>query len=53
MYVTTPWMLITGCAIVGWLLPETFAAIMNRPISFLMNILGALAAGLISGAFVG
>lgn len=53
MSVTTPWMLVTGCAIVGWLAPELFAAILKRPIPMSLNVLGAIAGGLIAGAFVG
>jgi hypothetical protein len=48
----SPWMLVIGCAIVGWLLPEFRAAIMKRPIPMGMNVLGAFAGGLIAGAFV-
>jgi hypothetical protein len=45
-------MLITGCAIVGWLAPEIFAAILRRGIPVMMNILGAAAGALIAGSFV-
>lgn len=53
MNVTTPWMLITGCTIVGWLLPEILAAIAKVNVPIPMNFLGALAGGLIAGAFLG
>jgi hypothetical protein len=52
MTVATPWMLITGCAIVGWLAPEIFAAILKRGIPIMMNILGATAFGLIAASLV-
>ena len=52
MTVATPWMLITGCAIVGWLAPEIFAAILKRGIPMMMNILGATAFGLIAASLV-
>ena len=49
----TPWMLVTGCVIVGWIAPEILAAILKRPIPVMLNVLGAIAGGLIAGAFVG
>ena len=52
MSVTTPWMLVTGCVIVGWIAPEILAAILKRPIPAMLNVLGAVAGGLIAGAFV-
>jgi hypothetical protein len=52
MTVETPWMLITGCAIVGWIAPEIFAVILKRPIPVGLNVLGAIAGALIAGAFV-
>ncbi len=52
MIVANPWMLVTGCVIVGWLAPEIFAAILKRGIPVMLNILGAIAGGLIAGAFV-
>lgn len=45
----TPWMLMTGCGIVGWLLPE-FLHRGKIPVG--INILGAAAGALISGSFV-
>lgn len=48
----TPWMLVLGCSIVGWIAPELFAPIMKRGIPLGMNVLGAIAGGLIAGAFV-
>lgn len=50
--IETPWMLVTGCAIVGWIAPELLAAILKRPVPVTFNLLGAIAGGLISGAFV-
>ena len=49
---TTPWMLVAGCVIIGWLLPEILAAFSSRRIPWTMNALAALAAGLIAGSFV-
>lgn len=50
--VTTPWMLVCGCVIVGWLVPELLAAILKRPVPIMMNVIGAIAGGLIAGSFV-
>ena len=47
-----PYMLMSGCAIVGWLLVEVFAVFGKAKIPAGMNILGAAAGALISGAFV-
>ena len=52
MSVTTPWMLVTGCVIVGWIAPEILAAILKRGIPVMLNVLGAVAGGLIAGSFV-
>ena len=41
MSVTTPWMLVTGCVIVGWIAPEILAAIMKRQIPAMLNVMGA------------
>ena len=45
-------MLITGCVIVGFIAPEILAAIVKRPIPLTLNVLGAVAGGLIAGSFV-
>jgi len=52
MSVTTPWMLVTGCVIVGWVAQEILAAIMKRPIPAMLNVMGAVAGGLIAWSFV-
>ena len=45
------WMLVTGSAIVGWLLPEFIAAARVRvPVG--VNVLCAIAAGLLAAYFV-
>ena len=49
--VHTPWMLITGCAIAGWIAPEFMAAILKRSIPATLNVLGAIAGGLIAASF--
>ena len=46
-----PWMLMTGCAIVGFLLPD-FLLTGKARIPVGVNLLGALAGALISGSFV-
>lgn len=48
----TPWMLMTGCGIVGWLLPEVLSVFGKARIPVMMNVLGATSGVLISGAFV-
>lgn len=52
MNVTTPWMFVTGCVIVGWITPEIMSAIMKKPIPIMINVFGAIAGGLIAGAFI-
>ena len=52
MNIETPWMLITGCAILGFLLPELLAAIGKVRVPIMMNVYSAIACGLIAGAFV-
>lgn len=48
----TPWMFVTGIAMLGWFLPEVFAVFGKARVPFGMNLLAALAFGLIAGAFV-
>lgn len=49
----SPWMFITGCMILGWLLPEAFVAFGRiNLVPIAMNILTALACGLIAGSFI-
>lgn len=52
MSVTTPWMLIAGCSMIGFLLPEVLAAFGKVRIPLAMNVCSAVACGLITGAFV-
>lgn len=48
----TPWMLVAGCSIVGWFVPEVIAVIGKTRIPVGMNVLAAVAGALISGSFV-
>lgn len=48
----TPWMFITGCSMIGYLLPEILAAWIKRPVPLAMNIFAATACGLIAASFV-
>lgn len=49
----TPWMLIAGCSIFGFLIPESFVAFGKCVrVPFMMNVLSAFAAGLIAASFV-
>jgi formate-dependent nitrite reductase membrane component NrfD len=50
--IATPWMLVTGCVLVGWVVPEFLAAIGKREAPTGLNVLCAVAGGLIAGAFV-
>jgi hypothetical protein len=50
--ISNPWMLVAGCAIAGWVAPEALAAIIKAPTPVGLNVLGAIAGGLIAGAFV-
>lgn len=52
MNIETPWMLITGCAMIGYLLPEVLVAIGKVRVPLAMNVYSAIACGLIAGAFV-
>lgn len=52
MTVETPWMLTTGSTMLGFLLPEFFAAIGKVQVPIVMNVYSAIACGLIAGAFV-
>jgi len=47
----TPWMLITGCAMIGWLVPEFIAAIAKVTTPWMMNVMAAVGFALIAGAF--
>jgi len=48
----TPWMFMTGCAIVGWIVPEVIGAFGKVRIPIGMNVIAAIAGALISGSFV-
>jgi MFS superfamily sulfate permease-like transporter len=49
----TPWMLITGCTIIGWIIPEAFAAFGKcSSVPAVMNLLSAIAFGFIAASFV-
>ena len=48
----TPWMFVTGCALIGFLLPETLVAFGKVRVPLLVNMLSALAVGLIAASFV-
>ena len=50
--IMNPYMLMVGCASTGWLLVEAFDVCGNSRVQVGMNILGAAAGALISGAFV-
>jgi hypothetical protein len=52
MNIETPWMLITGCAMLGYLLPEVLGAFGKVRVPMSMNLFSAIACGLIVGAFV-
>ena len=52
MTVENPWMLIAGCALMGYLLPELLAAFGKVRVPIIMNVYSAIACGLIVGAFV-
>ena len=52
MTVETPWMLIAGSTMLGYLLPEFFAAFGKVRVPIMMNVYSAIACGLIVGAFV-
>ena len=53
MKMTTPWMLIAGCSIFGFLIPESFVAFGKcTKVPFMMNVLSAVASGLIAASFV-
>ena len=52
MTVETPWMLITGSTMLGFLFPEFFAAFVKARVPIVMNVCFAIACGLIVGAFV-
>lgn len=47
-----PWMLITGCSMLGYLLPEILAAHMKAPVPIMMNVITSTACGLIAASFV-
>lgn len=49
--VNHPWMLITGMSIVGWIAPEILAAMLKHPVPVMLNVLGAIAGGLIAASF--
>ena len=51
MTLTTPWMFVAGCAVIGFILPELLS-IFNRRVPLGLNLLGAVAGGLLAGAFV-
>jgi hypothetical protein len=46
------WMLVIGCAIVGWIFVEWIGCFGQRHIPVSLNVLGAIAGALIAGAFV-
>lgn len=48
----TPWMFITGCTLIGWILPEILAAMMRKPVPAALNVIAATACGLIAASFV-
>lgn len=48
----TPWMFITGCAIVGWVFPEVLRAIRRVNVPVGMNIICAIAGALIAASFI-
>ena len=52
MTVETPWMLITGCAMLGYILPEVLAAFNKELRAPILTVYSAIACGLIVGAFV-
>ena len=52
MTVETPWMLITGSTMLGFLLPEFFAVLGKTRAPITMNVYSAIACWLIVGAFV-
>lgn len=47
-----PWMLMTGCAMFGYLLPEVLLIYRDVRVPVMMNLLSSLAAFLVSGSFV-
>lgn len=52
MTVENPWMLISGCTILGYLLPSVLEAIEKVKFPLAMRVYSAIAFGLIVGAFV-
>lgn len=52
MNIENPWMLIAGCTLMGYLLPELLAAFGKVRVPIMMNVYSAIACGLIAGAFV-
>jgi len=52
MNIETPWMLIAGCTMLGYLLPEVLAGLGKVRVPISMNLFSAIACGLIVGAFV-
>jgi hypothetical protein len=48
----TPWMFVTGCAMIGFLLPESLAAFGKGRVPIGMNMFSAAAVALIAASFV-
>jgi hypothetical protein len=49
-----PWLFVAGVSMLGWFLPEVLIVCTSKRISvpLLMNVVTAIAAGLIAAAFV-
>lgn len=46
------WMLVTGCAMIGWAVPEFIGAAVRARVPVGVNVLCAIAAGLLAAYFV-
>lgn len=47
-----PWLFVSGCVLLGWLLPEIGMIFGKIRVPALMNLISAIACGLIAASFV-
>lgn len=50
MEINTPWMFVTGIVIIAWYVPEFILAAIKHSCPVMINILFAVAFGLIAGS---